>query len=136
MIEFNAPVNTPVPCPACACRVHINCYRAVGVRCGCIACRVAAGVRFLDSYRAGIGTWRTRIDAGRLTMASLKDDVLGQLWGDYGFALSALSLTDEQAMALGFRAYAEDYDDPEWGQLTGAWLAVLAVERSALGEVA
>jgi hypothetical protein len=69
--------------------------------------RVRAGAQRLSKE---IGGWALRIDLTRLNMRSTKDDVLGQLFGDYAYGLNVLGLTLEDAQMLGFVTWIDDID--------------------------
>jgi hypothetical protein len=61
--------------------------------------RVKAGAAFLDEKRPG---WAAEIETFRLSLKSLCDCVLGQLYGFYEEAMSVLGLTSDRAIELGF----------------------------------
>lgn len=59
--------------------------------------RVADGAAFLDDRSPG---WAAKIDPDRLAMSDDRDDILGQIYGDYDEAVETLGIDDPYELGL------------------------------------
>jgi hypothetical protein len=87
--------------------------------------RVARGAALLDASQPD---WFSRVSWVLLNMLSIRDDVLGQVYGSYSEGLRSLRIADddiETAVSYGFIFEAKDDD----GLLDQAWNAY-ASQRS------
>lgn len=85
--------------------------------------RVQACVRFFDRWGTPVpADWSQRIDTARLDMASVVNDVAGQLFGLYRDGVDVLGLTEDQAVGLGLSC---DGDPEDCVALTIAWVVTL-----------
>jgi hypothetical protein len=99
--------------------------------------RAATGARLLDRERPG---WAHQVDPERLDMTTARDDVLGQLYGDFQAGLDQLVACEPTGQARPYSwASRHGFDlpiDAGWGdyaQLTEAWRAELARRRGGAG---
>jgi len=86
--------------------------------------KIASGIRLLSR---GDGLWMDKVDFTRLNMNSVKDCVLGQVYGDYDKGLVQVGIAESASGIYGFTT--SGWDGDSMSQLTSAWKkAFLPVE--------
>lgn len=84
--------------------------------------RVMGGVGLLDKI---LPKWKEKIDLEKFTISSPYYCILGQLFGDYHYAKTALDLDETDAYELGFTFMSHELADVE-----KAWVEYLKREKA------
>jgi hypothetical protein len=83
--------------------------------------RVAAGAALLDEKRPG---WEMEIDCARLNIASRRDCMCGQLYGEYATGVVKLGVEPAEYGFLTLKLQPETFEE-----LTEGWRETIAARR-------
>lgn len=89
--------------------------------------RIENGVKVLDSWSPN---WRTLVDWDTLSMHSLTNCILGQLFGSYYAGRSTLELV-YSGKEYGFDLSFGEASDMNWAELTSVWQEIGAEVSAA-----
>jgi len=90
------------------------------------------GAKLLDSINP---QWADNVDCEYLYMESVSECVLGQCYEDFDIGMSAIRLSDNEAITHGFTVRPrKDFDWAPWNALRDAWIPLIESRQRALGK--